>query len=293
IQPTTLDCQPTLLDTPVKRGCSTMLAHTTNARYRNTTVNAMGKEMQGFFVGPMSPEEFLQEFLPVAKMPDNSFTSGVFDNTISVREELQAYEPFIQTMRPFAPGLSFVDSHLRADAKNCKKFPFQVKPDVCVYSDETSAGCNMATAEVVIEFKWSRYHDTFRERDDGTSFISQTEKGMDTLGQITTYTAAQLTAQYRTHAFSVLIIQDQARIIRWDREGAVVTSPINYNTEPYLADFFYRYAKASPELRGVDTSVTPASEEESVRARQRLDLDANTRMFKVQVPAEDSSLVTL
>ncbi|KAG1858275.1 hypothetical protein C8R48DRAFT_573667, partial [Suillus tomentosus] len=171
--------------------------------------------------------------------------------------------------------------------------PLQVKPDVCVYSDGTSAGCNMATAEVVVEFKWSRTHDTFRERDEGTSFISQTEKGIDTLGQITSYTAAQLTAQYHTHAFSVLIIQDQAHIIRWDSEGTVVTSPIHYNTEPHLVDFFYRYSKASPEMRGVDTSVTPTSDEESDRARQRLNLDAKTRMLKVHVPTEDSSLVAL
>ncbi|KAG2073504.1 hypothetical protein BDR04DRAFT_950482, partial [Suillus decipiens] len=171
--------------------------------------------------------------------------------------------------------------------------PFQVKPDVCMYSDETSAGCNMASIEVVIEFKWSQNHDAFHQCNDGTSFLSQTEKGIDTLGQITSYTAAQLTAQYRTHTFSVLIIKDQARIIRWDSEGTVVTSPINYTTEPHLADFFYHYTKAFPELHGVDTSVMPVSDEESDHARQRLDLDAKTCMLKVQVPTEDSSLVAL
>ncbi|KAG2108560.1 hypothetical protein BD769DRAFT_1306910, partial [Suillus cothurnatus] len=36
-----------------------------------------------------------------------------------------------------------------------------------------------------------------------------------------------------------------------------------------------------------------ASDEESDRARQRLNLDAKTRMLKVHVPAEDSSLVAL
>ncbi|KAG2337172.1 hypothetical protein BDR05DRAFT_843162, partial [Suillus weaverae] len=94
-------------------------------------------------------------------------------------------------------------------------------------------------------------------------FICETEKGMDTLGQITSYTAAQLGTQFRTHAFSVLIVHDRARIIRWDREGAIVTSAINYNNEPHLADFFHRYARASPEMRGIDTSVTLASDEEA------------------------------
>jgi len=176
-------------------------------------------------------------------------------------------------MNTFTPDLSFVDSHLYPDTNNCKKFPFQVKPDVCVYSNGTLVGCNMATAEVVVEFKWSQTHDAFCECDNRTSFISQTEKGIDTLGQITSYTAAQLTTQYCTHTFSVLIIQDKARIIRWDSKSVVVTSPIHYNTEPHLVDFFYCYSKASPEMHGVDTSVMPASDEESNRARQRLNLD--------------------
>ncbi|KAG2137104.1 uncharacterized protein EDB93DRAFT_1253720 [Suillus bovinus] len=84
-----------LLDTPVKRGCSTMLTHTTNARHRIPTINAMGKEMQGFLVGPMDAEDFLQEFLPVTKIPDNTFTSGAFDTTISAKDKVQAYEPFL------------------------------------------------------------------------------------------------------------------------------------------------------------------------------------------------------
>lgn len=117
---------------------------------------------------------------------------------------------------------------------------------------------------------------------------------MDTLGQITSYTAAQLGTQFRTHVFSVLIVRDRARIIRWDREGAIVTSPIDYNNEPDLADFFYRYARASPEMRGVDTSVTLAGDEEADLARSRLNIPSTTRMFKVDVPhVEGSGSVTL
>jgi hypothetical protein len=72
-----------------------MLTHTTNARYRIPTINAMGKEMQGFLVGPMDVEDFLQEFLPDTKIPDNAFTSGAFNTTISAPEETKAYEPFV------------------------------------------------------------------------------------------------------------------------------------------------------------------------------------------------------
>ncbi|KAG1788509.1 hypothetical protein EV424DRAFT_1550633 [Suillus variegatus] len=121
------------------------------------------------------------------------------------------------------------------------------------------------------------------------SFISETDKAMDTLGQITSYAAAQLGAQYRTHAFSVLIVCEQAYILRWDREGVTVSSAIYYNKEPHLAEFFHRYAQASPAVHGVDTSVTLASVEEASLARLKLDLPASWRMLKVTVPAVDNS----
>ncbi|KAG2048865.1 hypothetical protein BDR06DRAFT_894752, partial [Suillus hirtellus] len=142
-------------------------------------------------------------------------------------------------MKSFAPQLSFIDSHNNPDMVNCSSFTFNVKPDVCVYSDPTLRGTNISKAEIIIEFKWGYCHDPFLQ--DGDSIVSSTENSMDTLGQITSYAAAQLGAQYRSHAFSVLIVCDRARIIRWDREGAIVTSAIKYNTEPHLADFFQRY----------------------------------------------------
>jgi hypothetical protein len=258
----------------------------------------------------MPPEEFLQEFLPTSQIPhydassfNSAFTAGTFSSTLSAADEQHAYRPFvsilgvcnikillifqlqINTMKSFAPQLSFIDSHSQADLVNCSSFTFSIKPDVCVYADTTSCGTDISTAEIIIEFKWGNCHDAFREVGD--SIISPTDNGMDTLGQITSYAAAQLGAQYRSHAFSVLIVRDRARIIRWDREGAIVTGVINYNTEPYLADFFHRYARASPELRGIDTSVSLASFKEAALARSQLNLPNTKRMFKVSIPAVD------
>lgn len=181
-------------------------------------------------------------------------------------------------MKSFAPQLSFIDSHNNPDMVNCSSFTFNVKPDVCVYSDPTLRGTNISKAEIIIEFKWGYCHDPFLQ--DGNS--------MDTLGQITSYAAAQLGAQYRSHAFSVLIVRDHARIIRWDREGAIVTSAIKYNTEPHLADFFQRYTGASPKLCGIDTPISPTSAREAALARAWLNLSNITCMFKVSVPCVDT-----
>ncbi|KAG2088560.1 uncharacterized protein F5147DRAFT_658678 [Suillus discolor] len=302
---TAQDLQPGLLvdDTPVKRSCSTMQPYTTNTRCRDTTLNAMGNEIRGHLVGPMPVEQFLEEFLPPSTIPDyqplTSFSDGAFESTLSAAHETKAYEPFINTMTSFAPGLSFIDTHSNADTTNCKLFPFHVKPDICVYANESPpprAGqppCDISATEVVIEFKWEPHHNPFYTPANGpgptSHFISETDKAMDTLGQITSYAAAQLGAQYRTHAFMVLIIFDQAYILRWDREGTTVSSAIHYNEEPHLADFFHRYGQASPALRGVDTSVTPASAEEARLARLQLGLPATKRMLKTTVPGVDNS----
>ncbi|KAG1762982.1 hypothetical protein EDD22DRAFT_846735 [Suillus occidentalis] len=269
------------LDTPIKRDSSTLLPFTTLTRCRIDTLNAMGKEMQEHVVGPMPVENFLDEFLPNPEGYDTSdfasrFASASNDevfNLQSIRKEEESYKPFIDAMGPFAPQLSFVNTSKHPDSKNCSSFTFNVMPDVCVYADGTSHGCDVSKAEVIIEFKWGDAHDAFSKNPRvDIPVVSQTDKGFDTLGQITSYTSAQLGAQYRTHAFSVLIICNRARIIRWDREGAIVTNAFNYFHEPHLADFFHRFSRASPALRGVDTSVTPASDKDAALARTALNL---------------------
>jgi hypothetical protein len=64
-----------------------------------------------------------------------------------------------------------------------------------------------------------------------------------------------------------------------------------------LADFFHRFARALPALRGVDTSVMPASDKDAALARTALKLASTTRMFRVAVPrdpaVEDSDWLVL
>jgi hypothetical protein len=73
--------------------------------------------------------------------------------------------------------------------------------------------------------------------------------------------------QYRTHLLMVFIIKDYARLIRWDRSGALITVKISFNEKPDLLAFFIRYNNASREDRGHDCTVGPATEDEVKRAR--------------------------
>ncbi|KAH9989993.1 hypothetical protein BJV77DRAFT_920907, partial [Russula vinacea] len=61
------------------------------------------------------------------------------------------------------------------------------------------------------------------------------------LGQITLYAAAQLGSQFCTHLYSVFMTVGKARILRWDRSGAIVTDSIDINRAPHLVEFFHRY----------------------------------------------------
>jgi len=121
------------------------------------------------------------------------------------------------------------------------------------------------------------------------SFLRESKAGDDTLGQITSYAAAQLGSQFRTHLYSIFVVEGTARILRWDRSGAIITEAIKYNESPFLAEFFRRYSKASPEMRGKDQSVSAVTPTEAGVARQALELDDTIPLVKLVVPAADGS----
>jgi hypothetical protein len=181
------------------------------------------------------------------------------------------------------------------------KFPFKIKPDVSVYPIDTDPAVktDSAISEIFIEFKWNTTDDPFCDVHDvncpycqrGTvkSFLRDSKAANDSLGQITSYAAAQLGAQFRTHTYSVFILRDTARLLRWDRSGAIVTEIIKYNETPFLAEFFRRYSKASPEMRGKDISSLVPTPVEELAARTALGLDKTIPLIKLSVPDADGS----
>lgn len=143
---------------------------------------------------------------------------------------------------------------------------------------------NSALAEIFIEFKWKSSDDPFCCTGGDGSFPSTTKTARDTLGQITSYAAVQFGAQFRTHLYSIFICQDTARILRWDRSGTIVTEAIKYNESPFLADFFRRYTKAPPAMRGIDTSVFEPTTSDLSDVRKVLAWDRDIPLFKLSIP---------
>lgn len=93
--------------------------------------------------------------------------------------------------------------------------------------------------------------------DSEPNYQATSEKRRGNFGQITSYAALVFAKQQRTHLFSVVFLGNMARIVRWDRGGAIVTKKFNYVEEPEkLAKFFWHFVRLSDAQRGHDTSVT-------------------------------------
>jgi hypothetical protein len=170
----------------------------------------------------------------------------------------------------------------------------EVKPDVSLYLSgcrrDPSIVTDISLIDVHMEFKLDPNDDPFR--DHGT-FENDSRRSADTRGQITSYTTKQLASQFRTHAFSVIICNDRARLIYWDRSGAVVTQSFSYGEEPWLASFFWRYAHSSQAVRGVDESVTEPTDADAAdvrRARVALELDDDMPLFKFAIYSEEGDV---
>lgn len=69
--------------------------------------------------------------------------------------------------------------------------------------------------------------------------------------------------QHRTCLFSVYIYRTTARLIRWDRAGAVITTPVDYAANPeILLSFLLRISVMTDEELGYDPTVAPADDEQ-------------------------------
>lgn len=199
----------------------------------------------------------------------------------------------VDTTKGFIPRFQVVNSSQSLDRNSRSDFPFKIKPDISIYRSDLPIAdmTDSSLAEIFIEFKWQPSDDPFCDVTDDQkfpkSFLRRSNAARDTLGQITSYAAAQLGSQFRTHIYSVFIVRDKARLLRWDRSGTIVTEAIEYNKSPFLVDFFRRYSKALPKMCGQDQSVSAVMPTEADEARRALQLDNEIPLIKLAVPVTE------
>ncbi|KAF9483011.1 hypothetical protein BDN70DRAFT_828166 [Pholiota conissans] len=262
--------------TPPARKASGTMPNTTEFRKRDEANKDLAKEMKGHFVGPMDPNDYLEAFLPEPKpQPKRSVPKDPWKNVIYRRvSEEEMYEPFLEAVAQFTPGMKFFDTHTTKDME-----ADYLSPDVSGYleSDLPDDGNkpDFSKMSLFIEFKFRPKQDPFEDPERGKSinrntfhFEKDTEEHMAHRGQIGAYSAAISGSQFRVHVFSVSICGDTARFIRWDRAGAVVSQSFNYIESPgFLSSFFRRYANLASRQQGYDPSVSKPLEDEVTAAK--------------------------
>ncbi|GBE84788.1 predicted protein [Sparassis crispa] len=84
-------------------------------------------------------------------------------------------------------------------------------------------------------------------------------RGESAKGQITDYASKILLAQHREFCLLVYIFRSFARLVRWDRFGAVVSERFNYIRGRTLQTFIHRVGHMSDSQLGCDPTVVPAT----------------------------------
>ncbi|KAI0066746.1 hypothetical protein BV25DRAFT_1820814 [Artomyces pyxidatus] len=224
--------------------------------------------MKGVFVGPMPVKQFLKDFLPAAPRPrprgNLKFRSKLTQKTFEQQFACAVNDSL------FCPSLEFVDTK----HKGGRNFRSIRKPDIsaCLRdldpAPQARDRVDWPEMEIHLEVK-PEDGDLFVDHFEGSenrslSFEHSAGPADKARGQIISYTQAQHSSQFRCFTFSVCLIgTDMARLIRWDRTGAVVTERFHWRgRSTALVEFLWRYEHLSAEERGHDTTVTEASEDE-------------------------------
>ncbi|KAI0753140.1 hypothetical protein C8Q80DRAFT_1150239 [Daedaleopsis nitida] len=120
---------------------------------------------------------------------------------------------------------------------------------------EAGEPANYAAIELSAECKPAEEADDPFD-DNARNYQATSDRRRANFGQIISYAALVFAKQQRTHYLTVLFLGAMARIVRWDRGGAIVTKKFNYTEEPgKLARFFWHFVHLSKAQRGHDTSV--------------------------------------
>ncbi|KAH9889372.1 hypothetical protein C8Q73DRAFT_707317 [Cubamyces lactineus] len=271
------------------------------SRYRR-----LGNDAQRVTVGPMPVTSFMNTFLPtpqdlVRRMPPckNLFNGIKPQNAL----ESSIYKVLLKGLnggkRPRCPGYAFRDTSTHADQLEGKVG--SVKPDIMCYAEsflpevevhgdkatnEWVSVTRIAYAETFIEVKTNQSDDHYEDpppsanRDvfefvfgkHARTITKTADELKGHLGQNVAYATDMCARQHRRFCFSVSVSGCSARLIRWDRAGAIVSEAFDYVSNPeLLCEFFWRFAHLTDEERGYDMTVQPATSAEDTVFRKAIE----------------------
>ncbi|KAG7087799.1 hypothetical protein E1B28_013740 [Marasmius oreades] len=229
---------------------------------------AIGETMDNRWSHGLLPADFLRTFLPKEREGMPPFTEARKDRIKNVftenKSERQRYNPLILALEDYCPNLQLTNTDYHPETIKWDHHSVGLDPDITGYDKQNlppkGTVTSMALAEVIIELKTKQFHDPCIK--DLAATVSSlhysdhdTQEAVKTRDQISTYAGAVMSSQFRTHFFSVIIMGEYARLIRWDRAGATITQRFHVWDEPHLVQFLWRYDSADREARGHDPCV--------------------------------------
>ena len=126
--------------------------------------------------------------------------------------------------------------------------------------------CLWADILVPIEVKIDLQNSAFYFDDNPSKFLRTDDDDQDHegLGQVGEHVRQIFRHQHRVHLYAVCVFRDRARLLYFERQGALVSEPFTYGTRKHLHlhTFFYRLAHMSREQLGLDPTVVPAKAED-------------------------------
>ncbi|KAH9835393.1 uncharacterized protein C8Q71DRAFT_117894 [Rhodofomes roseus] len=171
--------------------------------------------------------------------------------------------------------------------------------------DTPEARTRWAWISLAIIVKMRHKASPFEFMNDMTeSFLRYNPRGNGkadrSLGYLAECVSKVFRRQHRLHCFTIYVCKGKARVVRWDRAGAVVSTPIDFVEDPRpLQMVFWRYACMTQVQRGFDPTVSLATKAEidAMRACQapnewadKCRQDALSQpgwpVYKVKMPAE-------
>ncbi|KAL0566664.1 hypothetical protein V5O48_015341 [Marasmius crinis-equi] len=207
--------------------------------------------------------------------------------------EPKRYPALVELLNETSTTLRFLDTSNKPQRTSWVSPSDVFQPDLTAFarkdlSDNQDFVPNISLSEMFWEIKNQTYKDPWRKVvDPEISADKNAAHAVKTRDQITTYAGGVLGSQFRTHFFSVFLAGDQARLMRWDREGATITEPFCVWEKPYLHEFLWRYDQADQETRGHDPNATRLDPEkdgkEIDRARAILDMGAEEAVYRFDV----------
>ena len=88
-------------------------------------------------------------------------------------------------------------------------------------------------------------------------FEHQIDAAVSARGQISSYALHQFQHQECTSVISVVLFETEARLLRFDHSGVVVTERFDYTKGSTFTEFLWRLDRSLGKQSDVDLSVTP------------------------------------